>query len=134
VVLAPAPQIRLTAEGARVAICARTKEKLHTNLEAIEEVGGRGVMITCDVANPDGGRGRLVARTEEALGPIDYLVYVAASGSYAKFEDVTLDQVQLALEVNVKAPWLLLQDAVASMREGHRGGAIVNIGTRRQVR
>lgn len=122
--------IRLAAEGARVAICARTASKLADTLARIEQVGGTGVMFECDLADPAGGRDTLVARTEEALGPIDYLVYVAAGGPYAKFETITLEQLQLALELNVKAPWLLCQHAVASMRARGAGGSIVNIGTK----
>lgn len=122
--------IRLAAEGASVAICARTVSKLEDTLARIEEVGGSGVMFECDLSDPAGGRDTLVARTEEALGAIDYLVYVAAGGGYAPFETITLDQLQTALELNVKAPWLLNQQAITSMRTRGAGGAIVNIGTK----
>jgi NAD(P)-dependent dehydrogenase (short-subunit alcohol dehydrogenase family) len=122
--------IRLAAEGASVAICARNVPKLRDTLDQIEAVGGKGVMFECDLSQPDGGRDTLVARTEEALGPIDYLVYVAGGGGYGKFETISQDQLQGALEVNVKAPWLLNQHAIASMRGRGSGGAIVNIGTK----
>jgi NAD(P)-dependent dehydrogenase (short-subunit alcohol dehydrogenase family) len=124
--------IRLAAEGARVAICARSTEKLQTTLGRINEVGGpaAGAMFTCDVADPNGGRDTLVARTEQALGPIDYLVYVAAAGSYAPFEAIGVEELQHALEVNVKAPWILFQHTIASLRARAAQGAIVAIGTK----
>jgi len=121
--------IRLAAEGAKVAIVARNEEKLHATLAAVEAVGGEGVMFVCDVADPDGGRDTLVARTEAALGPVDILVNVAAAGGYKKFEAFTSAQVQAALEVNLHTPWILCRDVLGAMRE--RGsGAIVNIGTK----
>jgi NAD(P)-dependent dehydrogenase (short-subunit alcohol dehydrogenase family) len=127
-----ATAIRLAAEGAKVAIVARSADKLADVLRDVEAVSGpgRSAMFTCDVGDPLGGRATLVARTEEALGPIDYLVYVAAGGRYLPFLDVTEDDLQLALEVNVKAPWLLVQDTVASLRGRGAPGAVVNIGTK----
>jgi NAD(P)-dependent dehydrogenase (short-subunit alcohol dehydrogenase family) len=124
--------IRLAAEGARVAICARSTGKLRATLERIDDVGGpgAGAMFTCDVADPKGGRDTLVARTEEAFGPIDYLVYVAAAGGYAPFETIGVDELQHALEVNVKAPWILFQHTVASLRARAARGGIVAIGTK----
>jgi NAD(P)-dependent dehydrogenase (short-subunit alcohol dehydrogenase family) len=86
-------------------------------------------MFECDLADPVGGRETLVARTEEALGPVDYLVYVAARSMFAPFSEVTLDRLQKVLEVNLKAAWILNQQVIASMRERDSGGSIVNIGT-----
>ena len=122
--------VRLAAEGARVAICARTPSKLRNTLDQIEKVGGRGVMFECDLGDPSGGRETLVQRTEEQLGPIDYLVYVAAYGPFGKFETITPDSIQMAFEVNVKAPLLLCQQVVTSMRTRRAGGAVVAIGTK----
>jgi NAD(P)-dependent dehydrogenase (short-subunit alcohol dehydrogenase family) len=121
--------VRLAAEGAKVAICARSVEKLAETLARIQDAGGTGVMFPCDLADPDGGRDTLVARASEALGPVDYLVYVAARGMFSRFETVTLDRLQRALEVNLKAAWLLNQQVIAGFRARDRGGSIVNIGT-----
>jgi NAD(P)-dependent dehydrogenase (short-subunit alcohol dehydrogenase family) len=122
--------IRLAAEGASVVICARSEPKLRETLDRVEDVGGRGVMFPCDLADPDGGRDVLVSRAEAAMGPVDYLVYVAAFGPYAPFVDLTLDQMQRALEVNLKAPMLLCQQVVTSLRRRGAKGSIVNIGTK----
>ncbi len=121
--------IRLAAEGAKVAICARSEDKLAATLASIEDVGAEGAMFVLDLSDPDGGRDTLVARAEVALGPIDVLVNVAAGGGYARFEEFTLDQVQRAVELNIKTPWLLCQQVLSGMRERARG-AIVNIGTK----
>ncbi len=122
--------IRLAAEGARVAICARSEAKMRDTMAQVEVVGGEGVMFLCDLADPDGGRDTLVARTEEALGPVDYLIYVAAYGPYAPFAELGLEQMQKAIEVNLKAPMLLCQQVVSSVRGRGACGAIVNIGTK----
>jgi NAD(P)-dependent dehydrogenase (short-subunit alcohol dehydrogenase family) len=122
--------IRLAAEGASVAICARSEAKLRDTLDRVEQEGGHGVMYPCDLADPAGGRESLVSRAEEALGPVDYLVYVAAYGPYAPFVDLSLDQMQTAVEVNIKAPMLLCQQVVTGLRRRGAGGSIVTIGTK----
>ncbi len=66
--------VRLAAEGARVAITARTESGLVETLRRIGGVGGTGLVLPCDLADPAGGRGSLVARTEAEFGPIDLLV------------------------------------------------------------
>jgi NAD(P)-dependent dehydrogenase (short-subunit alcohol dehydrogenase family) len=122
--------VRLAAEGAKVAFCARDEEKMRKTADLIDAFGGDYVYWRCDLSDPNGGRDTLIARTEDAFGPIDYLVYVAAGGPYAPFETITQHQLQIALEMNCKAPWLLCQDAIASMKARGSGGAIVNIGTK----
>lgn len=122
--------IRLAAEGARVAICARSTKKLRETLDAIEAVGGQGIMFECDLGDPVGGRDMLVHLTEEAFGPIDYLVYVAAYGAYKKFEELEYEDLDRAFEVNVKAPLLIAQQLVTSLRARLAAGALVTIGTK----
>lgn len=125
-----ASAIRLAAEGAKVAICARSVEKMRATLDRVEEVGGTGVMFECDLSDPAGGRDTLVARTEDALGPISYLVYVAARTSFAPFTSVTQDRLQSVLELNFKAAWLLAQQVVDSLLQRQDRGSIVFIGTK----
>ena len=122
--------IRLAAEGARVAICARDAVKLRKTLDEISVVGGQGVMFECDLGDPHGGRDTLLKRTEDAFGPVDYLVYVAAYGPYKKFDVVSPDAIDRAIEVNLKAPWLLAQQFTSSLRSRRSNGALVTIGSK----
>ena len=120
--------VRLAAEGAAVAITARSVEGLEQTRQRIEELGARCLVLPCDLADPDGGRRQLVARTEEALGPIDILVNNAARGAYRPFNEVTPDRLESMLQVNFKAPWELMNDVVDGMRERGRGW-ILNVTT-----
>jgi len=119
---------RLAAEGARVAVAARTREGLEEALAAIEAAGSSGAVFTVDLADPEGGRETLVARVEDALGPVDVLVNNAAAGGYKPFEEWTLDALRRMQEVNVWAPWLLAQHVLPGMRARGRG-AILNISS-----
>ena len=120
--------LRLAAEGARVAITARSVDGLEATQARIREIGGRCVVLPSDLSDPHGARTRLVERTEAALGPVDILVNNAAVGGYGSFESVPAGRLERALQVNLWAPWLLTAEVIGGMRErGH--GAILNITT-----
>ncbi|MYA15186.1 MAG: SDR family oxidoreductase [Acidimicrobiaceae bacterium] len=120
--------LRLAAEGARVAITARSVDGLEATQDRIRESGGQCVVLPSDLSDPHGARTKLVERTEAALGPVDILVNNAAVGGYGSFESVPAGRLERALQVNLWAPWLLTAEVIGGMRErGH--GAILNITT-----
>lgn len=120
--------LRLAAEGARVAITARSVDGLEATRARIREIGGQCLVLPSDLSDPDGARTTLVEQTEAAFGPIDILVNNAAVGGYGSFESVPAERLERALQVNLWAPWLLAAEVIGGMRErGH--GAILNITT-----
>jgi NAD(P)-dependent dehydrogenase (short-subunit alcohol dehydrogenase family) len=120
--------IRLAAEGAKVAITARSIDGLEATRARIEAFGGTCLVVPVDLSDPNGGRAELLPRTEDALGPVDILVNNAAANGYKPFETVTAKELERSLQVNLWAPWELMAAVVPGMRErGH--GAIVNLTT-----
>ena len=113
--------LRLAAEGAQVAITARTVDGLEATRRRIEEIGGTCLVLPADLADPHGDRRRLVARTEDALGPIDILVNNAAVNGYHPFDQARAEDLERCLQVNLWAPWELMTQVVAGMRERRRG-------------
>ncbi len=120
--------VRLAAEGADVAITARSRDGLGKIRNRIEELGRRCLVLPADLSVPDGGRADLVPRTEAELGPLDILVNNAAAGGYAPFEQVSPQHLERCLQVNLWAPWELMRAAVPGMRERGRGW-ILNLTT-----
>jgi NAD(P)-dependent dehydrogenase (short-subunit alcohol dehydrogenase family) len=113
--------IRLAAEGAKVAITARTVDGLEETRRRIEAIGGECLVLPVDLARPDGGRADLVARTEAELGPVDILVNNAAANGYHPFDETTGEALEHCFQVNVWAPWELMRAVVSGMRERGRG-------------
>jgi NAD(P)-dependent dehydrogenase (short-subunit alcohol dehydrogenase family) len=113
--------LRLAAEGARVAITARTVPGLEETRHKIEALGGECVIFPVDLADPGGGRKELVERVAAQLGPVDILVNNAAVNGYVRFEDATPEHVGTCFEVNVWAPWELMKAVTPAMREKGRG-------------
>lgn len=117
---------RLAAEGATVAIVARSADGLATTRRLIEDDGGRALPFVVDLADPDGGRNHLVDTVTEQIGPVDILVNNAAANGYRPFDEWTDRQIDINHQVNVLAPWRLMADVAPTMRA--RGeGWIVNV-------
>jgi len=118
--------IRLAAEGAKVAITARTVDGLEETRRRIEEFGGTCLVLPADLSDPAGGRRQLVADTVAELGPIDILVNNAAVNGYQPFEQTRPEDLERCLQVNLWAPWELMTQVVAGMR-GRGRGWILNL-------
>lgn len=125
---------RFSAEGARVALCASrlgAHGKLPGTLEdavaAIEAAGGTAVALVCDLGDA-AARADLVARAEEALGPLDILVNNAAGAKMALPSAVTAAERNWMYDLNLNAPIDLAQQALPGMRKRGRGW-ILNISS-----
>src|SRR5207249_1031983 len=109
------------AEGARVAITARSVAGLEETRQRIEAIGGECLVFPVDLADPSGGRKELVARVEAELGPIDILVNNAAANGYVPFDQARPKDVDICFQVNLWAPWELMSAVVGGMRTRGRG-------------
>lgn len=130
-----ATALRLAAEGADVALVARTGKEsgeisgsLESTAARLAPFGGRVVTIEADLADP-AGRANIVARAIDGLGgPIDVLVNNAAAGIYRPLTEYSARHRTKMLEINLNAPLELMQAVVPGMRE--RGeGWIVNVSS-----
>jgi citronellol/citronellal dehydrogenase len=126
---------RLAAEGADVAITARTKERHEHLAGSLDEVaetigrhGGQVASIVADLTDED-DRLRIVPEACAALGgPIDILVNNAAAAMYAPVAEFSPKRRRILFEANVFAPADLAAAVVPTMVE--RGeGWIVNVSS-----
>ncbi|HSR87243.1 MAG TPA: SDR family NAD(P)-dependent oxidoreductase [Streptosporangiaceae bacterium] len=126
---------RFGAEGAAVAVAARTSEPgtsrfAGTIAETVDQVragGGTAVAIATDLSEAD-DRERLVAETVRQLGTPDILVNNAAVTYFTKVEDFTPKRYALMFAVQVEAPFHLARLVLPGMRE-HGAGWILNISS-----
>ena len=113
---------RLIERGAQVAINVRDQARAESIAEAIGAYAVPG-----DVATP-GMPDELVARTVARFGRLDLLVNNAAFANGTRFEKLSAEEWRTALEVNMTAPFLLMQAAVPVMKaQGY--GRIVNLSS-----
>ncbi|BBY46560.1 SDR family NAD(P)-dependent oxidoreductase [Mycolicibacterium celeriflavum] len=118
---------RLAAEGATVALTARTLEpdpkyqgSLHETLAEIESQGGTAVAVAADLSQSD-ERERLFAEVDEKVGAPDILVNNAAVTFLRPLDEFPERRVRLMIEMHLMAPLHLTQLAVPAMRARGRG-------------
>ena len=117
----------LASLGIRVAVHGREQQEAD---DAAARLGGRGqdtIGIGGDLTDPETCR-RIVRRTVDWGGGIDILVNNAGITSRGRLEDASLEFWETMMAVNLRAPFLCLQEAVKSMK-ARGGGSIVNIGS-----
>jgi 2-deoxy-D-gluconate 3-dehydrogenase len=114
----------LAGAGAAVAILGRNADKSRAVVAEIEAAGGRAVAVEVDVAD----RARLqpaIAAAEGALGPVDILVNNAGTALIKGVLELTPEEWDRVIEVNLTACFLLARIAAQSML-ARRGGKIIN--------
>lgn len=125
---------RFAAEGASVALVARTRApggalagSLEEVAELIRAAGGSAIAIEADLSRPE-GRGHIVPQVVAELGGVDILVNNAAWSRFVPIWEAQRRHLLLALEMNLLAPLELAQAVQPHMRR--RGaGWILNISS-----
>ena len=98
----------LAAEGAAVALAARSADQLHEVADAISAAGGTAYPVVCDLTSPASITAAL-AEVERALGPVDLLVSNAGvPGPFGPLWEVDAEAWWRAQELHLRAPFLLL--------------------------
>jgi len=111
-------------EGATVGLIARDRADLDSVLASCD---GRGAVAVADVADPDALAGAL-AQLEAEIGPPDILVANAGIGQYGAFADISAEEVERVIRVNVLGVTHAIRLVVPGMIQ-RRKGHIVTLGS-----
>jgi NAD(P)-dependent dehydrogenase (short-subunit alcohol dehydrogenase family) len=125
---------RLAAErGYAVALTYQSNQALAEAVVAdIVAAGGTAIAVRAEMAE-EASILELYRLVDAELGPVTALVNNAGTpGPMGKIDAVTTQTLDTVLAVNVRAPFLMIREAVARMAtdRGGAGGAIVNISSR----
>jgi NAD(P)-dependent dehydrogenase (short-subunit alcohol dehydrogenase family) len=120
--------LRLAAEGAAVAVnYATSKTEAEEVVRAIASGGGRAMARQADVTRRAEVRA-LMAATESEFSRLDILVNNAGVFFSAKFAELTEEQWDRAMNLNLKAQFLCAQEAAPLMKKRGRG-RIINLSS-----
>lgn len=117
----------LAAEGARLALAARSIEKLESAAASLAATGTPLIVVPTDVTREADCR-VLVQATVDAFGRVDVLVNNAGYAPPASLLDTTEEIWDSTLNVCLKGVYLMTRAAVAVMLEQGRG-TVVNISS-----
>ena len=118
---------RMLKDGANVVLGGRDTDKLAA---AVRELGepSRTLAVAGDIADPATAE-RLVAGAVETFGSVDVLVNNAGVFGSSPFADVSADELEHFVAVNLRGTWQVTQQVVRRLLEQGTGGSIVSIGT-----
>ena len=107
---------RLAAEGASVALAyGANAEPAQTLADELVTQGGHAVAVGADLRHADAAA-ELLAEVEPQLGSIDVLVAAAGLGRQQTLEEVSIEDFDEMLAVNLRAPFVLAQKTLPGMR------------------
>ena len=118
--------------GAAVVLVARRKSQLVAAAEAIQSTGGRAAHLVCDLADRDALL-KCAAQAAEAFGAPDIVVNAAGINVRRAMQDVTANDWDAVLRINLDASFFLPQRLAPAMIE--KGwGRVINIASLQSVR
>ena len=120
--------VSLAEAGASIAVNYRDKAAEARNVaETIRGAGGRAMAIGADVSQAT-EVAAMMAAIERDLGPVDVLINNAGIGLVRTVDDLTEDDFDRTIAVNLKSVFLCTQAVVPGMR-ARKWGRIVNISS-----
>ncbi|WP_263366121.1 SDR family NAD(P)-dependent oxidoreductase [Edaphobacter bradus] len=121
--------IRLAAEGANIVVDYRSHPEGANDTKAkVEAVGGKAILVQADVSKLSDTQ-NLVDQTYKQLGRCDILVNNAGIEKGADFWDVTEQDYDAVLGVNLKGAFFLTQAFVRRLRDAKLPGRVINISS-----
>ncbi len=121
--------LALAQAGVRgVVICGRNQEGGARVKAAIETAGVAAEYVPADLADVADCRA-VTAACDARFGRLDGLVNAAGMTDRGTLDDTSVELWDRMFAVNTRAPFILMQDAVAVMRREGIAGSIVNVIT-----
>jgi NAD(P)-dependent dehydrogenase (short-subunit alcohol dehydrogenase family) len=117
----------LAGAGAAVALQARTRERIADIEAGIAKDGGRCVSLTAELGSLEEAR-RLVADAHAAFGRLDILINCAATNRRKPIAEVSEDDWDSIMAVDLKSLYFMSQAAHAFMQP-QKSGKIIHIGS-----
>jgi 3-oxoacyl-[acyl-carrier protein] reductase len=117
---------RLAADGARVAFTyANSKDRADELVAAVSDADGSAYAIRAD-SRDEKDVVASVAQTVEQFGHLDILVNNAGGGSFTPITDLSMDDIDWMLTVNVRSAIVTIREALKHLPDG---GRVINIGS-----
>jgi meso-butanediol dehydrogenase/(S,S)-butanediol dehydrogenase/diacetyl reductase len=114
----------LASHGLTVALVGRRPDAL---AEVASEIGERAFPVPSDLSHAR-APWEIVERVLEQAGRLDVIVNCAASFKLHPFEQVSLDEFDDHVAVNVRAPYFLVQAALPALRDSP-AAVVVNVSS-----
>jgi 2-deoxy-D-gluconate 3-dehydrogenase len=120
--------LKLARENFDVAVTATKMDNLAATVQALEAAGARAVRLVLDLRD-QGSIERTAAAAVAALGGLDLLVNNAGANVRKDAVDVTEDEWDAVMAVNIRGTFFICQQVGRHLIAAGKGGSIVNIAS-----
>jgi len=117
--------LALADYGCDVAVASRTRDEIERTANEIAMFSSRGIAIQADISDPLDVE-FMVKKTVETLGGIDILVNNAGIAIFKPFLDLTLDDWDKTMSINLRGAFLCAQETAKYMIS-QGSGTIINV-------
>jgi len=114
----------LAEAGARVVLAARGRDELERVAAEIAAAGGTAETLALDIADVERS-----AEALAALGPVDILVNNAGGNRPAPLLEVTVEDFDAVMGINVRGAYFCAQAVARQMVAAGQGGVIINMSS-----
>lgn len=111
-------------EGAKVVLVGRDTEQLKAVHQSIDARGEQAIWIKADVSSPE-DVALMVKQTIQTFGKIDVLCHNAGIYPQARLEEMTLQQWQNVLDVNLTGTFLAVKACIPTMKAQGSGKIVI---------
>lgn len=122
-----ATALALARAGADLVLAARTLRELEETAAAVHDLRQRALIVPTDVAN-EAACERLIQRTVTELKRLDILINNAGAARFAHFWELTTEDFDFNLNVNLRGTFFCAR-AAARVMIPRRSGTIINISS-----
>jgi 3-oxoacyl-[acyl-carrier protein] reductase len=119
--------LAMAREGANVVVSDVSQEDCQKVVDEIEKLGRKGLALKCDVSSSDDVKD-MVKRTVTEFGRVDILVNNAGILTFKPFLELTDEDWDKTLNVNLKGQFLCARAAARVMAK-NKWGRIINIAS-----
>ncbi len=118
----------LAAEGAAVVVTGRRADRLESLVQEIQLAGGKAAYLPGDMSS-EAFCNDLIQFTLDQFGAVDILVCSAGMALRTPTLEMSLDEWNQVMQVNLTAPMLLSQACIRQFKKTGKGGKIVYISS-----
>jgi NAD(P)-dependent dehydrogenase (short-subunit alcohol dehydrogenase family) len=114
--------------AAGLVVTGRSRDRGGQVVAALEKKGTKAIFVEARLEDPNETR-RIVAACDERFGRVDGLVNSAGITDRGTIEDTSVELFDRLMAVNVRAPFILMQECVKRMKRDGRPGSIASVAS-----
>jgi len=114
--------------GAKVVVSDISKEDCEKVVKEIKKEKGEAIAVKCDVSKKQ-EVDNLIKKAVDEWGRVDVLVNNAGIAQFKSFLEMTEEDWERTIDINLKGYFLCAQAAAKQMKDQKKGGVIVNIAS-----